>query len=197
MLVVWASGLFFHKWEQIGQNKSLPTEATCSKKLTISTVWHVGTAVIKFKQHYRHNLLGQRFTFRTNHGSLSWLKNFREPEGQLEQLQQFDFEVVNRKGSWSHNSDALSWLPNSQCVDVTAMVKDAQSLSLPRDLKLLHSKDSERHWSNSGTTFLTKGNERNNGGSPYCQSWEQKAITQGAFSRSGISLQYIMERCFK
>ena len=29
----------------------------------------------------------------------------------------------------------------------------------------------------------------------YCQNLEHKVVTRGAFSRSGVSLKYIMERC--
>ena len=40
-------------------------------------------AVVTFVHHFRHYLLGQQFTLRTDHGSLTWLKNFKHPEGQL------------------------------------------------------------------------------------------------------------------
>ena len=51
-------------------------------------------AVVTFTQQYHPYLMGQRFLLRTDHGSLSWLQNFCEPEGQmarwLERLQEFD-----------------------------------------------------------------------------------------------------------
>ena len=51
-------------------------------------------AVVTFVKHFRPYLLGRRFTLRTDHGSLIWLRNFREPEGQLarwlETLQDYD-----------------------------------------------------------------------------------------------------------
>ncbi|KAL5466930.1 hypothetical protein EMCRGX_G031093 [Ephydatia muelleri] len=40
-------------------------------------------AVVEFTQHFRHYLLGRKFILRTDHGSLVWLRNFKEPEGQL------------------------------------------------------------------------------------------------------------------
>ena len=50
---------------------------------------------------------------------ITWLQNFKEPEGQLarwlEKLQEFDFEVVHRRGRKHKNADALSCLPCSQC----------------------------------------------------------------------------------
>ncbi|KAL5479835.1 hypothetical protein EMCRGX_G023424 [Ephydatia muelleri] len=40
-------------------------------------------AVVSFVQQFRQYLLGREFTFRTDHGSLVWIQNFKEPEGQL------------------------------------------------------------------------------------------------------------------
>ena len=48
-----------------------------------------------------------------------WLRNFKEPEGQLarwlERLQELDFEVVHRRGTAHRNADSLSRLPCQQC----------------------------------------------------------------------------------
>ena len=38
-------------------------------------------AVVTFTQHFRPYLLGRQFTLRTDHGSLTWLQSFKEPEG--------------------------------------------------------------------------------------------------------------------
>ena len=69
-------------------------------------------AVVEFVQHFRQYLLGREFTLRTDHGSLVWLKNFKEPEGQLarwlERLAEYNFTVVHRRGSQHNNADALS-----------------------------------------------------------------------------------------
>ena len=40
-------------------------------------------AVVTFVQHFCPYLLGCEFLLRTDHGSLTWLTNFKEPEGQL------------------------------------------------------------------------------------------------------------------
>ena len=69
-------------------------------------------AVVTFVKHFRAHLLGRHFIVRTDHGSLQWLYNFREPEGQmarwLELLQEFDFEVIHRSGRSHTNADSLS-----------------------------------------------------------------------------------------
>ena len=40
-------------------------------------------AVLVFTMHFRPYLLGRHFQLRTDHGSLSWLRSFKEPEGQV------------------------------------------------------------------------------------------------------------------
>eukprot|EP00731_Ephydatia_muelleri_P006029 Em0003g277a len=71
-------------------------------------------AVVTFTRLFRPYLLGRRFTVRTDHSSLQWIQNFKEPEGQLarwlEQLQEYDFKVIHRKGRNHNNADALSRL---------------------------------------------------------------------------------------
>jgi len=70
-------------------------------------------------QQFRSYLLGKPFKLRTDHGSLSWLQNFKDPSGQLarwlEQLKEFDFEIVHRRGTNHRNADALSRRPCHQC----------------------------------------------------------------------------------
>ncbi|MCG8109893.1 MAG: hypothetical protein JAZ10_03920, partial [Candidatus Thiodiazotropha endolucinida] len=71
-------------------------------------------AVVFFTKYFKHYLLGRHFVLRTDHGSLRWLHNFKEPEGQvqrwLQQLSQFDFEIVHRPGVKHGNADAMSRL---------------------------------------------------------------------------------------
>ena len=76
-------------------------------------------AVVFFTKHFRPYLFGQKFILRTDHGSLTWLRNFKEPEGQtarwIERLQEYDFTIVHRPGKKHGNADALSRLPCRQC----------------------------------------------------------------------------------
>jgi len=74
---------------------------------------------VTFTQHFRPYLLGRQFTLRTDHGSLTWLQSFKEPEVQLaqwlEKLQEYQFTIVHRQGKKHVNSDALLRLPYTQC----------------------------------------------------------------------------------
>lgn len=60
----------------------------------------------------RNYLLGQKFLLRTDHGSLRWIFNFKDPQEQiarwLEVLTQFNFEIQHREGKKHQNADALS-----------------------------------------------------------------------------------------
>ena len=73
-------------------------------------------AVVEFVHHFRHYLLGREFTLRTYHNSLVWVRNFKEPEGQLarwlEKLEEYNFTIVHRRGALYNNADALSRIPS-------------------------------------------------------------------------------------
>ncbi|XP_011859544.1 PREDICTED: uncharacterized protein LOC105557028 [Vollenhovia emeryi] len=72
-------------------------------------------AVVDPLKFFRHYLLGRRFLIRTDHVSLRWLMSFKDLEGQLarwlERLQQYDFEILYRKGRVHGNADGLSRRP--------------------------------------------------------------------------------------
>jgi hypothetical protein len=61
--------------------------------------------------------LGRRFTLRTDHNSLVWLMRFKHIEGQLahwlEELAQFDMEIIHRPGKLHGNSDGMSRVPDT------------------------------------------------------------------------------------
>ena len=75
-------------------------------------------AVVRFTRQYKHYLLGRKFTIRTDNASLVWLMKFRHLSGQLarwvEELGQYDFDIVHRAGKLHINADALSRLPGEK-----------------------------------------------------------------------------------
>ncbi|GBM66543.1 Retrovirus-related Pol polyprotein from transposon 297 [Araneus ventricosus] len=72
-------------------------------------------AIVISIEHFHHYLYGRKFLLRTDHASLRWLLNFKEPEGQIarwiQRLQEYDFEIQHRKGTSHGNADALSRRP--------------------------------------------------------------------------------------
>ena len=69
-------------------------------------------AVVYFVKYFKHYLLGRKFTLRTDHGSLTWLYKFKEPDGQIsrwiQQLSAYDFTILHRPGKKHGNADAMS-----------------------------------------------------------------------------------------
>ena len=65
----------------------------------------------------------RHFTVRTDHNSLTWLMNFKEPQGQLtrwlEELSQFNMEIQHRPGKKHTNADALSRIPGGNHVQTS------------------------------------------------------------------------------
>src|SRR6185436_1254444 len=76
-------------------------------------------AIVYFAKQYRMYLLGRPFVIRTDPSALQWLRKTPEPIGQqsrwLEQLEEYDFELVHRAGKQHTNADALSRIPCRQC----------------------------------------------------------------------------------
>ena len=82
-----------------------------TRKEMLALVWGI--------RHFRPYLYGRCFKAWTDHNSLRWLKNFREPEGQvarwLEILAEFDFDILHRPGKQHGNADSLSRGHCQQC----------------------------------------------------------------------------------
>ena len=76
-------------------------------------------ALVHFVKYFRHYLYGKTFTVRTDHGSLRWLMQLKNPEGQiarwLEILSSYDMKIEHRPGRLHKNADGLSRIPCNQC----------------------------------------------------------------------------------
>lgn len=70
-------------------------------------------AVVWAAEYFRHYLIGSKFIVVTDHEALKWLKNIKTPGHLMRwslRLEEFDFDIVHRKGSTHLNADALSRL---------------------------------------------------------------------------------------
>ena len=76
-------------------------------------------AVIEALKHFHPYLYGVPFTIRSDHGSLRWLLNFKNIEGQLgrwsECLGSYNFKLIHRVGRVHGNADVLSRRPCTTC----------------------------------------------------------------------------------
>ena len=69
-------------------------------------------AIVHFVEAYRYYLYGKPFVIRTDHSSLRWMLNQKEPKDQLarwiQRLSVFQFTIEHRPGQKHANADALS-----------------------------------------------------------------------------------------
>jgi hypothetical protein len=69
-------------------------------------------AVVYFTKYFKNYLYGKQFTVRTDHSSLRWLLNLKNPEGQLarwlETISMYEMRIEHRPGKHHANADALS-----------------------------------------------------------------------------------------
>ena len=83
-------------------------------------------AVVYALKQFRDYLLCRRFKLITDHAPLQWL-SAQKMEGMLCRwalaMQEYDFQIVHRKGSLNTNADALSRLHISPCA-VTLAIPD-------------------------------------------------------------------------
>ena len=72
-------------------------------------------SVLEGIKHFRTYLYGRKFFIVTDHHSLRWLMNIKEPTGRLARwslaIQQYDFEILHRARRLHDNADALSRYP--------------------------------------------------------------------------------------
>ena len=114
-----------------------------SRSLSKPERWYCVTrrellVVVHFVKYFRHFLYGSHFVIRTDHGSLRWLYNFKEPERQITQwmetLAMYDFEIRHRPGKMHSNADALSRRPCRQCgIDDTQIMQRVTVLTQSQD----------------------------------------------------------------
>lgn len=93
-------------------------------------------AVIHAIEKFRPYLENTSFTVVTDHASLVWLNNLKNPTGRLARwilrLGQFDYKIVHRKGKFMTVADALSRSPyNIQIASLTAEVPDFEDIRDP------------------------------------------------------------------
>ena len=75
-------------------------------------------AVVHFIEHFRPYLHGTHFTVEMDHWALKWLMSCEHRNGRLARwalkMQEYDFDVIHRKGALNANADAMSRPPIAQ-----------------------------------------------------------------------------------
>ena len=119
-------------------------------------------AIVHFVPKWRQFLLARKFLLRSDHGSLYWLFNWRNPEGQIarwhEILGEFEFEIEHRSGKKHANADALSRIPCAQC----GMGVESDENDKSEDLKLKAKRILEKTKAFKSRNFKMKSKEKGN-----------------------------------
>ena len=153
-------------------------------------------AVVYFINHFRPYLLGKEFNLRTDHGCLTWLFNFKEPEGQLarwiEKLQEYHFHIVHRPGLKHNNADAMSRIPCQQCgrqnhetepgINVVNSVVTTQTQSHKSFQGYSTTELRQLQWQDTSVGFVLKSYEGN------CKPSKQQLQGRGPTTRKLIQL---------
>lgn len=94
-------------------------------------------SVLLALDHYRGFIEGVKFKVYTDHASLTWLKNLKDPTGKLARwalrMQAYDFQLEYRKGKTNVVPDAMSRIFESCPIDFTALANSSDRTY--RDLK--------------------------------------------------------------
>lgn len=76
-------------------------------------------AIVEAVEKFHHYIYGRNVLVRTDHGSLTWLLNFKHPEGQMarwfQTLGEYDLTIKYREGKSHGNADGMSRRPCGQC----------------------------------------------------------------------------------
>ncbi|KAJ8028019.1 hypothetical protein HOLleu_30140 [Holothuria leucospilota] len=142
-------------------------------------------AVVTFIKHFRPYLCGKRFTLRTDHGSLRWLFNFKQPEGQiarwLEVLASYDFDIVHRPGRKHVNADSLSRDPTGE----TETVPNAE---VPQTVRQVVDNSGGENWMPGCTKEQLRDYQLNDADIGPILRWkEESAIRPSLQEVSGLS----------
>ena len=131
-------------------------------------------AIVTFTRHFRHYLLGRKFTIVTDHRALQWLHNFKDPDGMtarwLEKLASFDYTVRHRPGTSIGHADGLSRVPSHE-VNVVAQNSSGiehrnQDESNQWEHSTMPQKNDDDHASTSSEEWPNRENPRNSQVSP-------------------------------
>ena len=164
-------------------------------------------AVVKSVGSFHPYLYGAKFTIRTDHAALRWLKTMKNPEGQLARwigrLEQYDYTIEHRAGRAHNNADSLSRRPcepecrhcskrESETVCRHAQVRRAE----PRGDTLLEEAQKEDpdlrpivEWLEAGVSHPSE--EEISAESPaarfYCKQWDTLRLDNGVLVKRWTS----------
>ena len=150
-------------------------------------------AVVIFVEKFAPYLLGRHFVVRTDHSSLRWIMNFRNPTGilarWLEILARFQFSIEHRPGAEHVLADALSRLPadgvaDKACQTEPEMVQCSRVTSDDWSTSYLRSEQDKDADVSEITKFLSAGvkpksKDLPKSCHPYLSHWSKLRLVDG------------------
>lgn len=87
-------------------------------EINYSTIEKELLAIVWASKYFRPYLFGHKFRIITDHKPLTWIMSLKEPNSKLVRwrlkLEEFDYEVIYKKGKLNTNADALSRIKHEQ-----------------------------------------------------------------------------------
>ena len=131
-------------------------------------------AFVTFTRHFRHYLLGRKFTIVTDHRALQLLNSFEDPDGMttrwLEKLASFDYTVRHKPGTSIGHADGLSRVPSHE---IKVVAQNSSGIKCPhqdesdqREHSTMTQKNGDDHASTSSEEWPNREIPRNTQFSP-------------------------------
>ena len=115
-------------------------------------------AIVWATRYFQPYLYGRHFKIVANHKPLTWIMNVKDPGSRLLRwripLEEFDYEITNKRGFKNTNADALSGIGS-----ITAKAKDSTKLDEETKKQILsefHDAPVGGHWSMNKTFWAIK-----------------------------------------
>lgn len=114
---------------RIGNDKPIcfASRTLSESEINYSTIEKELLAII-WAKYFRPYLFGRKFQIVTDHRPLTWLMSLKEPKSKLVRwrlkLEEYDYEIIYKKGILNSNADALSRIKigNSEVADMNMNV---------------------------------------------------------------------------
>lgn len=117
-------------------------------------------AIVWSCEQFRHYLLGNKFTIKTDHSALTWLNSMKEKNRKVArwaiQLSEFNYVIEYRRGRENTNADYLSRYPTEQPANTSATNLIKEATSKVKQQLTMEEEQAKDEWCNS----MSKNNSK-------------------------------------